>query len=136
MNTEYGKRLAAARRHAGMTQMQASKTTGIPQSTISTAERLGNKSMDTVRYASAYGVSPGWLDSGDGEMVTPPTPTFVGYKPSFEALEIAFSIDGITDEATKNAAIHDAMRAIQKVLREPPPTHTPTEAPTRAKQSS
>ena len=68
MATEYGKRLRAARKHAGMTQVEASKATGIPQSTISTAEREGHGSADTPVYAKTYGVDAIWLATGEGEM--------------------------------------------------------------------
>lgn len=51
MTTDYGKRLRAARKHAELKQVELSKLTGIPQSTISTAERLGNGSAETPIYA-------------------------------------------------------------------------------------
>lgn len=69
MATEYGARLRAARKHAGLTQVEASKKTGIPQSTISTAEREGQGSADTPVYAKAYGVDAHWLATGDGDML-------------------------------------------------------------------
>ncbi len=68
MSTEYGSRLRAARKFAGFTQGDLSKATGIPQSTISTAERLGNGSSDTPVYARACGVDAHWLATGEGEM--------------------------------------------------------------------
>lgn len=68
MATEYGKRLRQARKHAKLNQTAAAKKTGIPQSTISTAERLGNGSGETPVYAKAYGVSAHWLATGEGEM--------------------------------------------------------------------
>jgi SOS-response transcriptional repressor LexA len=71
MATEYGSRLKKARNHAGMTQMQASAKTGIPQSTISTAEREGHGSGDTPVYAKTYGVDAHWLATGEGEMLSP-----------------------------------------------------------------
>lgn len=69
MSTEYGQRLRAARKHAGLTQVELSKKTGIPQSTISTAERLGHGSAETPIYAKACGVDAHWLATGDGEMI-------------------------------------------------------------------
>ncbi len=69
MATEYGNRLKKARLHAGLNQVQLGKVTGISQSTISTAERLGNGSTDTAVYAKACGVSAHWLETGDGEML-------------------------------------------------------------------
>lgn len=72
MATEYGQRLRAARKHAGLTQEEAGKRTGIAQSTISTAERVGNGSADTPVYAKAYGVDSHWLATGEGEMLNLP----------------------------------------------------------------
>jgi transcriptional regulator with XRE-family HTH domain len=68
MATEYGKRLKEARAHAKLTQVQLSKITGIAQSTISTAERNGSGSLETVSYAIACRVSPEWLATGNGPM--------------------------------------------------------------------
>lgn len=68
MTTDYGNRLREAREFAGLTQKQAEKKTGIAQSTISTAERLGNGSADTPVYADAYGVAALWLATGNGSM--------------------------------------------------------------------
>lgn len=72
MATEYGSRLKKARNHAGLTQVELSKKTGIPQSTISTAERIGNGSGETPVYAQACGVDALWLATGNGEMLPPP----------------------------------------------------------------
>lgn len=69
MATEYGLRLKAARKHAEMTQVQASNATGIPQSTISTAEREGYGSGDTPIYAKVYNVDAHWLATGEGLML-------------------------------------------------------------------
>lgn len=52
-----------------MTQVEASKATGIPQSTISTAEREGHGSADTPVYAKAFGVDAHWLATGEGAML-------------------------------------------------------------------
>ena len=69
MATDYGSRLRAARKHADLTQVQLSNITGIPQSTISTAERLGHGSTETVIYAKACGVDVHWLATGQGTML-------------------------------------------------------------------
>ena len=68
MTTDYGKRLRAARKFADLTQEGLSKLTGIAQSTISTAERLGHGSADTSVYARACGVDAHWLATGEGLM--------------------------------------------------------------------
>lgn len=52
-----------------MTQVDASKASGIPQSTISTSERESNGSSDTPVYAKLYGVDAHWLATGEGEMI-------------------------------------------------------------------
>jgi len=67
MATEYGKRLRSARKEAGLTQVKLSELTGIPQSTISTAEREAQGSSDTSTYALYCGVSPHWLATGEGD---------------------------------------------------------------------
>jgi SOS-response transcriptional repressor LexA len=68
MTTDYGKRLRSARKFAGLTQEGLSKITGIAQSTISTAERLGHGSGETPVYAKACGVDAHWLATGEGLM--------------------------------------------------------------------
>lgn len=78
MATEYGDRLKKARSYAGLTQVGLSEKTGIPQTTISTAERLGNSSGDTPVYAKACGVSSHWLATGEGEMLAVDTPKITG----------------------------------------------------------
>lgn len=69
MATEYGSRLKLARKNARLTQAELSKKTGIPQSTISTAEREGYGSGETPVYAQACGVNALWLAKGHGEML-------------------------------------------------------------------
>ena len=69
MATEYGLRLRAARKRAKMTQIEASKASGIPQSTISTSERESHGSSETPVYAKLYGVDAHWLATGEGEML-------------------------------------------------------------------
>lgn len=68
MATEYGTRLKTARNRLKLTQKQLEKMTGIPQSTISTAEKHGHGSTETTVYAMALKVDPHWLATGEGEM--------------------------------------------------------------------
>lgn len=72
MATEYGSRLRKARKAADLTQAELTAKTGIPQSTISTAEREGHGSSDTPVYAKALGVDAHWLATGEGPMFGPP----------------------------------------------------------------
>lgn len=79
MSTEYGDRLKAARQHAGLSQVELSKLTGIAQSTISTAERIGRGSTDTTLFAKVCRVDSHWLATGEGSMtagVREPEPTY------------------------------------------------------------
>ncbi len=57
-----------------MTQIEASKASGIPQSTISTSERESHGSAETTVYAKIYGVNAHWLATGEGEMLQSTTP--------------------------------------------------------------
>ena len=86
MATEYGLRLRAARKYAKMTQIAASKASGIPQSTISTSERESHGSSETPVYAKLYGVDAHWLATGEGEMLQRATPD--------QAVAIASSTSG------------------------------------------
>lgn len=88
MATDYGKRLRAARKHAGLTQVELSKRTGIPQSTISTAERLGHGSSETSIYAKACGVDVHWLATGDGQMLDKNIPVTNTGVSNIEAVEV------------------------------------------------
>lgn len=85
MATDYGNRLREAREFAGLTQKQAEKKTGIAQSTISTAERLGNGSADTPLYADAYGVDALWLATGNGSMILTNTAALTAPSPTVSA---------------------------------------------------
>lgn len=81
MATEYGERLKRARAYAGnISQTELSRRTGIPQSTIGSAEAKGHGSADTPKYAAACGVSAIWLATGEGSMV-PESPIPPQYAP-------------------------------------------------------
>ena len=62
-------RAKLARKRAGLTQVEAAKASGVNQSDISKIERGDTlRSVGTLSLAKAYGVSPHWLDTGDGPM--------------------------------------------------------------------
>lgn len=69
MSTDFGARLKAARKHAGLTQQQLAKAVGMGQSTLAQLEREGFGSSFVVALAKSCGVSAQWLASGDGPMV-------------------------------------------------------------------
>lgn len=71
MATDFGKRLVAAREHAGLKQEELRLRAGIAQSTMSAAENSGHGSRVTVQLAVACGVNPIWLATGEGEMLDP-----------------------------------------------------------------
>jgi len=78
MATEFGKRLKAAREHAGLTQQQLAEKAQIAQSTIASAEMKGAGSRKTVQIAAVCGVSSHWLATGEGDMVAAPSEARVG----------------------------------------------------------
>ncbi len=62
-------RLKQARAERGFTQTQLAQAAGVAQSDISKLERGdAQKTANLVRLAMALGVSPSWLDTGDGPM--------------------------------------------------------------------
>lgn len=131
MSTEYGKRLRAARKFAGLTQEQLRDKTGIAQSTISSAERDGNGSAETPVYAKACGVSALWLATGEGNMLDGATVVSAGtakvtypqpMEPATEQrltrlLAVLFQIP----EAQRDAALRAATEVLLDHL-PPPPT--------------
>lgn len=65
----FGKRLAKAREHAGLTQKQLADAAGISQQAVNKLElRDGVGSRFTPQLAAACGVSPDWLATGKGSM--------------------------------------------------------------------
>lgn len=69
--SDFGKRLVAAREHAGLTQKSAAK--GImSQSTLAELERTGQGSSHTVALAARCGVRAEWLANGDLPMEAQP----------------------------------------------------------------
>lgn len=69
MSTDFGKRLKAARKSAGLSQVKLSKAVGIGQSTIAELEKEGFGTSHVVKIAAVCGVSAVWLSTGEGEMV-------------------------------------------------------------------
>ncbi len=65
-----GQRVKAARKYAGLTQAQLALKAKMDQTTISKLEKDHNsKSAFCVRIAIACGVSPVWLETGQGDML-------------------------------------------------------------------
>jgi transcriptional regulator with XRE-family HTH domain len=110
MSTEYGLRLRSARQLAGLTQGQLSKLTGIAQSTISTAERLGKGSTETAVFARVCNVDAHWLATGDGEM----------HSSSYSTSNIKFSTgDGQAPIAKALEALDRHLKELAPVLQDP-----------------
>uniref|UniRef100_UPI003F7E8285 XRE family transcriptional regulator n=1 Tax=Xanthomonas sp. 0924 TaxID=2835534 RepID=UPI003F7E8285 len=66
-------RLAAARKHAGLTQADLARAAGITQQSIHQLESGRSlRSTKLTEIAIACGVSPVWLSTGIGAMVAPP----------------------------------------------------------------
>lgn len=69
MSTDFGKRLKTARKNAGFTQVQLAQAVGLGQSTLAGLEKEGFGSSHVATIAAACGVSPQWLQSGEGPML-------------------------------------------------------------------
>ena len=69
MASEFGKRLAQAREHAGLTQVELAAKVPMAQSTLASAEAGGDGSRMTVQIARVCGVNPYWLATGEGGML-------------------------------------------------------------------
>jgi transcriptional regulator with XRE-family HTH domain len=134
MATEYGKRLRLARKFAKLTQEGLRDRTGIPQSTISTAEREGYGSSDTPIYARVCGVDTMWLTTGEGAMIpfAPPKDEVASPSPPEDrrspdrsqqiagltpaALDLALLFDEVKDRIERAVAHQAATAAILRVL--------------------
>ena len=133
MATEYGSRLRTARKHAKLTQVGLSKKTGIPQSTISTAEREGHGSGETPVYAAACGVSALWLGTGNGDMLSVATAAAAPQEPagpSPDAAYVARWIDKIQNQEVKERIAHACVALVLREIDGPalPPTQEPDPA--------
>ncbi|WP_241597671.1 XRE family transcriptional regulator [Rosenbergiella epipactidis] len=65
----FSERLALAMSNAGMTQGGLAKSVGMAQSSVNKLLNGAQSSRKSVQIASALGVSPEWLSSGEGEML-------------------------------------------------------------------
>lgn len=81
MSTDFGKRLKAARRFAGLTQRKLAALVGMAQTSLSEAETRGHGSTFTYQLAIACGINPNWLATGDGEMILDTAPAVVREQP-------------------------------------------------------
>lgn len=91
MATDFGKRLAQARKDAKLTQKQLGDLVGIAQGTISDLEKIGHGSAYTYQLATACGVHPRWLATGEDG----PAPQSGQETPSPLAMELAWLFDDI-----------------------------------------
>lgn len=70
--TTMGARVAKRRKELGMSQAELAKQAGLRQPTISSLERNGSKtSGHCASLAAALGVSPIWLETGEGAPFLP-----------------------------------------------------------------
>jgi transcriptional regulator with XRE-family HTH domain len=72
--TDFGQRLYDARTKAGLTHVQLAKLVHMAQSTLAELEKIGQGSSKTPQLASACGVSPEWLATGDERPMAGPWP--------------------------------------------------------------
>lgn len=69
MSTDFGKRLKAARKHAGLTQKQLAPLVPMSQSNLSELETVAYGSTFVPQLARVCGVNAHWLATGEGEML-------------------------------------------------------------------
>jgi transcriptional regulator with XRE-family HTH domain len=69
MSTDFGKRIKAARKHAGLTQQELATRIEIAQASLSHLENSAFSSAYTVQIATACGIDHDWLATGEGSMV-------------------------------------------------------------------
>lgn len=72
--SDFGARLYAARKHAGMSQTEVAKAVQISQGTYAQAEKSGQSSGQVTRLAAVLGVNADWLATGEGNMLDRPHP--------------------------------------------------------------
>ena len=65
----FGQRLAEARKHARMTQINAAKAVKMSQGTLAELENDGIGSSYTAQLADIYKVDANWLATGKGRML-------------------------------------------------------------------
>ena len=87
MATDFGKRIRAARRHAGLSQAALAQAVGMSQPSMSEAENTAHSSQFTAQIARACGVDGHWLATGAGEMLDTKTAFLsLGYVENVEPL--------------------------------------------------
>ncbi|WP_440464378.1 helix-turn-helix domain-containing protein [Psychrobacter sp. ASPA161_6] len=101
-------RLKKARKYAGLTQKEIeSRIKGLKQSSYSELERGESKSSTKlIELATLFQVDPVWLATGDGEMLTKPSPSELMQK--IKDIESGGTRDsGIAPKGTVNAPMAD-----------------------------
>jgi len=97
MSTDFGKRLKAARKHAGLTQKVLAARAGVSQSNLAELETTGSKSGFTTTLAACCGVNAHWVATGEGEMLgalvlREPPPS---YSLRDTLLQLGLALDGL-----------------------------------------
>lgn len=105
--SDYGTRLAAARKHAGLTQHALAKAVGMSQSAYAGAETTGQGSTYTSQLAAVCGVRSEWLATGEGAMLSTAAPEAKDTRPEpdqvMDALRVLAESLGAADKVTRSA---------------------------------
>lgn len=118
MATDFGKRLAQARKGAKLTQKQLANMVGVAQGTISELEKIGHGSAYTYQLAMACRVHPNWLATGEDG---PSTQINQDKLPSPLAMELAWLFDDIVQGMGPKERSRVYQAAQEAITREPAP---------------
>jgi transcriptional regulator with XRE-family HTH domain len=112
-----GQRIRAARKHAGLTQVQLAEAAGISQQTVSLLETdQQDESASVVAIARACNVNPFWLQLEEGHMLDPMLRTGEALRSTVVAMEpldsrdqraVAAIVQTYAAEATRKIANDD-----------------------------
>lgn len=114
MATDFGSRVAQARKHAGFTQKQLAPLVGMSQSNLSELETIAFESGKTVQIACRCNVNACWLATGEGNMLDGVAAT----APQITTLELSLKTLGEALAAVTDAnVVEDLADALAKLAR-------------------
>lgn len=117
MATDFGKRVAQARKRAGLTQKELAPKVGMSQSNLSELETVAHESGKTAQIAHVCRVDAYWLATGEGDMLgdLPPTSALTLREPPSlpEALPVVLARLAGLDEYTSGRVLNALQAAVR-----------------------